>query len=75
MWEGKERDSFFLTCREGEWKWAPYRMKASEDDPLTMKFDDPRSPSDAHRAQLNIALGLKPPSLQREKDSRVCAYK
>lgn len=37
---------FFLTCREGKWKWALYRIKASEDDPLAMKFDDPRSPSD-----------------------------
>ena len=37
--ERKSLEVFF--CREGECKWAPSRIKASEDDPLTMKFDDP----------------------------------
>lgn len=67
VWEGKERGSFFSDLQGGK------RMKASEDDPLTMKCDDPRSPSDTHIAQLNIALGSKPRSLCCEKESRVCA--
>lgn len=54
-------------CREGKWKSPLYRMKASEDYPLTMKFDDPPSPSDTDRVQLNIALGTKPWSLQCER--------
>lgn len=63
---GKRLGFFFfflllLACREGEWKWAVYRMKASEDYPLTMKFDDPLSPSDAQRVQPDIALGSKTP--------------
>lgn len=63
---GGEGVVFFLhLCREGKWK--SYRMKASEDYPLTMKFDDPPSPSDTERVQLNIALGTKPWSLQCER--------
>lgn len=58
----------------GEWKSPLYRMKASEDYPLTMKFDDPPSPSDIERVQLNIALGTKPWSLQCERTPE-CAVK
>lgn len=58
---------FVHSCREGGWKSPLYRMKASEDYPLTMKFDDPPSPSDTERVQLNIALGTKPWSLQCER--------
>lgn len=38
--EGRGVGSAHL-CSEGEWKSPLYRMKASEDYPLTMKFDDP----------------------------------
>lgn len=55
MWEGR-RGRFVQSCREGEWKSPLYRMKASEDYPLTMKCDDPPSPSDTKRVQLNTAL-------------------
>lgn len=58
------------SCRESKGKSPLYRMKASEDYPLTMKCDDPPSPSDTGRVQLNIALGTKPWIMLCE-DSRV----
>lgn len=61
--------SFAHSCRESEWKSPLYRMKASEDYPLTMKCDDPPSTSDTKRVQPNIALGTKPWSLLCEKTS------
>lgn len=66
---GGVRGSFAHSCRGSEWKLPLYRMKASEDYPLTMKCDDPPSPSDTGRVQLNIALGTKPWSLLCEKTS------
>lgn len=52
---GRDRVGFLRVCvcvcvfvfsERGEWKWPLSGMEASEDDPLTMKFDDPPSPSD-----------------------------
>lgn len=53
VWEGTGWDFYLCVCvhafvfsGQGEWKSPLSGMEASEDDPLTLKFDDPTSPSD-----------------------------